>query len=273
MPELPEIETLKNGLQKPLIGQRIVSLEINRPSLRYPLSTDLSLAIATKITGLRRRARYLLIDLDNFYSLIIHLGMSGRFTLQNSDYLPQKHDHVIFSLDGQSQLVFNDARRFGMIYIAHTKDPAITLEMFKKFGPEPLSTIFTTKYLKNKLVNRRLPIKNLLLDNQLVVGVGNIYASESLFKACISPLRLSCSLADFELVKLVQSIKDVLRKAILAGGTTLRDFVNGSSQPGLFQQVLSVYGRVGQSCRLCSAVIIKVKQSGRSSFYCPNCQK
>ena len=320
MPELPEIETLKNCLQNTLIGRTIKEVNLQRSDLRYKLAENLSSNISsTKILALSRRAKYLLIDLDNGYSLAIHLGMSGRLTLQAFDYKIQKHDHIIFILDNKplsklvyeegfeedseqrtamylnvhedsstdradkspsevefrkrsnlSMLVFNDARRFGMIYIFQTAFPC--QKIFGQLGPEPLLDSFNAQYLKEKLVTRKTPIKSALMDNKIVVGIGNIYIAESLFLAEIHPEKICNNLTDSEIGKLVIAIKNILEKAILAGGTTIKDFVNSDSKPGYFKQELLVYGRQGQKCTKCSEFIVRIKQSGRSSFYCPNCQ-
>ncbi|XVN43015.1 MAG: bifunctional DNA-formamidopyrimidine glycosylase/DNA-(apurinic or apyrimidinic site) lyase [Candidatus Rickettsia vulgarisii] len=271
MPELPEIETLKNCLESKLINLNINKLEKTRDNIRYQLDDKLGYNIRfAKITSLRRRAKYLLIDLDNSYSIIVHLGMTGRLTIQPNDYLTQKHDHIIIYLDNNQKLVFNDHRRFGMIYAIPTE--SIENKFFGNLGMEPLSKTISTDYLKVKLQNRKVPIKNLIMDNQIIVGVGNIYACESLFMAKIDPKKLGSSLQDNEITTLLYSIQKVLTKAILAGGTTVKDFVSGDSKPGYFQQELQVYGREDQPCSSCSGVISRIKQSGRATFYCSSCQ-
>ena len=272
MPELPEIETLKRGLENFLTGRIITEVKLHRADLRYKLSETLpSEILATTIVALRRIAKYLIIELNNGYSIAVHLGMSGRLTIKGLNHKIQKHDHVIFVLDNNSLLVFNDVRRFGMIYTFPTAFPC--QKIFGKLGPDPLSDNFNASYLKEKLSNRKASIKSALMDNTIVVGIGNIYASESLFQANINPARQSHSLAETELEKLVESIKNVLKKAILAGGTTFKDFVNSDNKPGYFKQELAVYARKGEKCIKCSNVIIRTKQCGRASFYCPNCQK
>ncbi|MGI4775639.1 MAG: bifunctional DNA-formamidopyrimidine glycosylase/DNA-(apurinic or apyrimidinic site) lyase [Janthinobacterium lividum] len=273
MPELPEVETLKLSLQKNLIGKAIEEVEIRRPKLRYPLPLHLrSSVISASVIGLIRRAKYLIITLSNGNSLIIHLGMSGRLTYQESVciYAPKKHDHVIFSMRG-GYLIFNDTRRFGMIDIVPTSD-INNHKIFARLGPEPLSDEFDTKYLQNQINRRKTAIKTALMNNYILVGVGNIYASESLFLSNIHPNRSCDSLSEFETKNLTNAIKKVLLNAIKAGGTTLKDFLNGDNQPGYFKQKLVVYGRAGQICNNCGSIIIKLKQSGRASFYCPNCQ-
>ncbi|MCC8468193.1 MAG: bifunctional DNA-formamidopyrimidine glycosylase/DNA-(apurinic or apyrimidinic site) lyase [Rickettsia endosymbiont of Eriopis connexa] len=271
MPELPEVETLKNSLKDKLIGLIIGNVELKRDNLRYKLSPLLATEISnTNILDVRRRAKYLIIDFNNDYSLIIHLGMSGRFTLQPSNYEAKKHDHVIFDLSNGEKLIFNDTRRFGMVYSYKTN--FLEKGLFNDLGIEPFADLLTLEYLKNKLTTRKIPIKNLIMDNRVIVGVGNIYASESLHLARIHPDKLGNDLNDDEIESLIKSIRDVLTKAITAGGTTLKDFVNGDNKPGYFTQQLTVYGREGQSCLSCSGNIIKAKHSGRSTFYCKTCQ-
>ncbi|XVN41494.1 MAG: bifunctional DNA-formamidopyrimidine glycosylase/DNA-(apurinic or apyrimidinic site) lyase [Rickettsia endosymbiont of Argas persicus] len=272
MPELPEVETLKNSLESKLVGLSIKNVEFKRDSLRYKLSSDLATEILhTNILDVRRRAKYLIIDFNNNYSLIIHLGMSGRFTLQPSCYEAKKHDHVLFKLSNGEKLIFNDTRRFGMIYSFKTN--ILEEKFFHDLGVEPFSESLTLEYLKNKLTGRKVPIKNLLMDNKIIVGVGNIYASESLHLARIHPDKLGVDISSDEIESVINSIRVVLSKAITAGGTTLKDFVNGDSKPGYFTQQLTVYAREGQECLKCSSVIIKTKHSGRATFYCKICQK
>ena len=270
MPELPEVETLKRYLEQNIIDATITALVKRRDNIRYTLQDDLGLSVKlAKILFIRRRAKYLLLDLDNGYSIVIHLGMTGRFTLQPKGYQAAKHDHVIFMLDNTAQLVFNDHRRFGMIYSMLTSD--IEEKFLQNLGIEPLLDDMSYEYLRQKL-NRNVPIKNLLMDNRIIVGIGNIYASESLFMAKILPTRLGHSLSENEINNLLLAIRHVLTKAIEAGGTTLKDFVSGDSKPGYFQQELQVYGREKRSCLACRGTIKKLKQSGRSTFYCAGCQ-
>lgn len=272
MPELPEVETLKNCLKQKLINLNINKLEKTRDNMRYKLSDKLEQNVKdSQIVDLRRRAKYLLIDLDNSYSIIFHLGMAGRLTIQPANYTVQKHDHIIIHLDNNQKLVFNDHRRFGMIYAIPTE--SIEDEFFGNLGIEPLSKNISTDYLKTRLQTRKVPIKNLIMDNHIIVGVGNIYACESLFMAKINPKRLGNSLQDDEITTLLYSIQKVLTKAILAGGTTVKDFVSGDSKPGYFQQELQVYGRENQLCLSCGEVISRIKQSGRATFYCSSCQR
>lgn len=272
MPELPEIETLKRCLEPHILGTIINKLDKRRDDIRYKLSDQLeSNIIAAKIISLRRRAKYLIIDLDNGCSIIIHLGMSGKFTLQPNNYSAQKHDHVIISLNNGNLLIFNDPRRFGMISALPTK--SLEHEFFYSLGVEPLSDNMSNEYIITKLAKRNLPIKNLMMDNKIIVGIGNIYASEILFAAKIDPRRLGSSLQIDEINKLILAIKNILSMAILAGGTTIKDFVSGDSKPGYFQQELQIYARENQQCLVCQGSITKLKQAGRASFYCTICQK
>ena len=272
MPELPEIETIKRCLENNITGSRITKLTCNRSNLRYVLSPLLdSLVPTSTIKAVRRRAKYLIIDLDNNHSLVIHLAMSGRFTIQSQSYQPIKHDHLLFYLNNKQKLVFNDARRFGMVYIFATA----TLNnqpILAKLGPEPLLESFSADYLYKLLKNRKASIKNILMNNEFVVGVGNIYVAEALFVAKIHPKTLCCDLSYNEVCELVYAIKNILAKAIIAGGTSLKDFVNADNSLGYFKQELLVYGRSGKECRLCTNLIQRIVQGSRSSFFCPKCQ-
>ncbi|MCF8494516.1 MAG: bifunctional DNA-formamidopyrimidine glycosylase/DNA-(apurinic or apyrimidinic site) lyase [Rickettsiaceae bacterium] len=272
MPELAEVETLKRYLVSHIIGDKITNYTQRRNSLRYELTKDLfNYLINTTIIDLTRRAKYLNIYLDNDYVLTFHLGMSGRITIQQENYHLQKHDHVIIEFQSGKQLVFNDARRFGMVYISPSNEVS-NQHYFKALGVEPLGEKFDTEYLLKKLLNKKIAVKLAIMDNKIVVGVGNIYAAESLFRAQINPLTPSNTLTKEEVCSIVSSIKQVLEKAIQAGGTTLRDFVGPDGKPGYFKQELNVYGRQGLSCYICQYKIEKIKQSGRSTFFCPHCQ-
>ncbi|WP_375326825.1 bifunctional DNA-formamidopyrimidine glycosylase/DNA-(apurinic or apyrimidinic site) lyase [Candidatus Tisiphia endosymbiont of Nemotelus uliginosus] len=272
MPELPEVETLKRSLESTLVNNIIDRLEKRRDNIRYRLSNSLEQDVkAAKIIMLRRRAKYLIIDLDNAYSIIIHLGMSGRLSIQSNDYSLQKHDHIIFYLRNDKKLVFNDSRRFGMIYTIRTY--LIETQFFHNIGLEPLSSNVSVTYLKEKFLKRNMPIKNLLMDNQIMVGIGNIYASESLFLAKIHPCKPSNTLTDEEINRLILAVQQVLTNSIAAGGTTLKDFVNGDNKAGYFQQQLQVYARYKQQCLYCNMIIEKIKQAGRTTFFCSGCQK
>ena len=272
MPELPEVETLKRSLEKHIVGHKIISFIKFRTSLRYYLDPNLTeKTINSVISNVRRIAKYLIIELSNNNSIIFHLGMTGRLTLRKDTYEFQKHDHIAFILDGGSFLVFNDPRRFGMVYVSATNE-LWSQKYLKNIGPEPFSKQFNVKYLEDCFKNRKIPIKSAIMDNKIVVGVGNIYASESLFLSRINPSKPAQNLTKNEILHLIQSIVFVLNEAIKAGGTTLRDFVNGNNKPGYFKQKLKVYDRKDSDCYSCGTKIVKIVQSGRATYFCPVCQ-
>lgn len=272
MPELAEVETLMLYLKKNILNHEIVSFQKNRSNLRYELNPALQeLTENSTIIDIQRRAKFLNIKLSNKNSFIVHLGMSGRLTVQPEEYKAQKHDHIQIGFANGKQLVFNDARRFGMVYSCPSSE-FDRQDFLKNMGIEPLTDEFNDSYLEKKLKNKNVSIKTAIMDSRIVVGVGNIYAAESLFTSGIHPERLAAGLSSVEVAKLVSAIKIVLTKAIKAGGTTLRDFVNGDNKPGYFKQKLNVYDRAGKPCYFCQNSIKKIKQSGRSSFFCPKCQ-
>lgn len=274
MPELPEVETVKSGLKENVINKKIVKIQTSNKNLRLPFAQDLEAKLkGSKIIDVRRRARYLLIELDNSYSLIVHLGMSGKLNFFNEfDNNTKKHDHFIAIFEGQKALIYNDPRRFGFVDLIETKK-VDSHKMIKNLGPEPLSEDFNFEYLAKKLSNKSMNIKTTMMDNKIVVGVGNIYINESLFFSKILPTRLAKDLKKSEISLLVENIKMILAKAIKKGGSTLRDYVNLKGDVGEFQFDFKVYGRNNEKCFDCSGFIKKIKQNGRSSFYCPNCQK
>jgi len=274
MPELPEVETVCRGLQKPLVGKRISAVQQNRPNLRIPFPANmLKRLIGQTVNTLYRRAKYIIADLSSNESLIIHLGMSGRILIHDDHPAPEKHDHMVIDTDQGARIIFNDPRRFGMVDLA----PTATLaqhRFFSHLAPEPLSNSFHADYLFKKLRNKRTTIKSAVLDQCIIVGVGNIYAAESLFQSHIHPERLANTLSQAEVENLVVAIRDVLNKAIEAGGSSLRDYVQASGELGYFQHKWAVYGKVGEPCHAkgCVSTIQKIQQSGRSTFYCPTCQ-
>ena len=269
MPELPEVETVKNGLSR-LINTKINEVVIRFPRLRYPLDKEqLAKASGQIIKNIHRRAKYLIFQLESGY-LLFHLGMSGRITL-----LPQpapkpiKHDHVDIDCTGFT-LRYNDTRRFGCIlYLSDLE----TSPLLKSLGPEPLENEFNGNYLYDKIKSRATPIKQLIMDNSIVVGVGNIYACESLFLSKILPTRKGRDLSQKECKELVINIRQILTNAIQAGGSSLRDYKNANGELGYFQQQHNVYGRAKQECRTCKSLILDIRLGQRNSFYCPSCQK
>ncbi len=274
MPELPEVETVRRGLMPVMEGQSIVRADINRPDLRFPLPVAMKERLeGAVVQALRRRSKYILADLSTGEVLLIHLGMSGRILISgrmlgqfHHDHpAPQKHDHVVLHLSNGARITFNDARRFGAMDLSTGAHPLLAA-----LGPEPLGNDFDETYLTEALKTRRTPIKSALLDQHLVAGLGNIYVCEVLFRAGIHPARLA---ADTQAAPLVPLIRQVLTEAIEAGGSSLKDYRQTDGELGYFQHRFQVYDRAGQPCVICGAPIERLVQSGRSSFYCPNCQR
>lgn len=274
MPELPEVETVCRGLAKALTGARILKAETHRPDLRFPLPKNLAARLkGRRVEAIRRRAKYILMDMDNGETLLMHLGMSGRMVVLHHDVQAGKHDHLVFHFDNGCHVYFNDPRRFGMCDLVTTSElPAHKL--LKNLGIEPLEKDLTADFLTAKFKGKKTPVKLALLDQALVVGVGNIYASEALFFAGISPLRLAGKCTREQLTKLVPAIRRVLNAAIKAGGSSLRDYVRADGELGYFQHHFAVYDQKGKACPGCTCDVPKtggikrITQGGRSSFYC-----
>lgn len=279
MPELPEVETIKTAIEKCIGCAKIEDAVIRNRRLRIPVPADAENRLRnTTITGYRRRAKYIVIDLDSGISIIWHMGMSGKVHI--TDTLPEplgKHDHIIIRTS-KGYLIYNDARRFGMFTYADTKG----LEkhpLFAKMGPEPFDKALTADYLYNRLQKKSIAVKAALLDQEIIVGIGNIYASEALFGAKISPLRPANRISKGECRKLISEIQKTLKKAISAGGSTLRDYEKPDGSLGYFQNLHCVYNKTGQKCPQCTCDtaktggIRKIVIAGRSSFYCPQKQK
>ena len=273
MPELPEVETICRGV-KILVGKKIHKIFRSEKKLRIASTLDLSLLTNKAINKVSRRARYLIFDFSDGYSLILHLGMTGSIVFRSSltNLIIAKHDHFACQFSDKTHLIFNDPRRFGFVDLIRTKDLA-EYKMLAKLGPEPLLDDFNQEYLAQKLRDKKTNIKTTMMDNEIVVGVGNIYISESLFEAKISPLRNSYSLTKSEIFKLTKAIKNVLQKAIELGGSSISDYVNSEGKKGDFQNSFKVYGNNGKKCLHCNYIVTKIIQNGRSSFYCANCQK
>ncbi len=273
MPELPEVETTMRGLDKIMRGAKIANAQVRRGDLRWPLPKNMAAKLqGRKIASLSRRAKYMILHLDNQQSWMVHLGMSGRMCVVSRKQYesPEKHDHVLIALSNGKYIAFNDPRRFGMMDLTPT-DQIARHKLLKSLGFEPLEKSFTGKALFEKLkTKKKIAIKLAIMDQRLVVGVGNIYASESLYYAGIDPRRNASSLNLTECSELVKSIKKVLQKAIKAGGSSLRDYVQSDGTIGNFQEQFAVYGRFGQKCPCCktSACIQKITQGGRATFYC-----
>jgi len=275
MPELPEVETIVRGLKRSIQDHEINSIHLSKFSLRTAFPAEMESAIqGMKITGIYRRAKYILINLDGMITIIIHLGMSGNLSV-GADLPPRKHDHATFALttpDGDATyMVYNDPRRFGLVTAAFTAD-LNDHPLLCKLGIEPLTEDFTSHALMEACKKRSTPIKSTIMNNDVLVGVGNIYASESLFSARINPLRTANSLNIEEYTLLTYYIKEVLIAAINSGGSTLKDYSQLSGESGYFQHHFKVYGRKGQPCCVCDHTIESFNISGRSTFHCPLCQ-
>ncbi len=292
MPELPEVETVRRGLAPVMEGAVITRADVNRPDLRWPFPPDMAARLTgRRVLGLRRRSKYILADLDSGETLLIHLGMSGRMLIsgnssdprsafgQTGQFVhdhpaPEKHDHVVFHMENGARITFNDPRRFGAMDLFATVG-AGDHALLAKLGPEPLGNAFNEAHLTAALAGRNTPIKSALLDQRIIAGLGNIYVCEALFRAGISPSCRAGSLSTVRAAALVPVIRDVLRDAIAAGGSSLRDFKQADGELGYFQHSFDVYGREGQACRRagCDGTVGRIVQSGRSSFYCGKCQR
>lgn len=269
MPELPEVETTVRGLAPVLEGQRIARITLNRPDLRRPFPEGLGQRLTgATVTTLGRRAKYGLIHTDRDDTMIFHLGMSGRWRIDPSEI--GKHDHLIVETD-RHLLALNDARRFGSVDLVSTPDVAIW-PAFAALGPEPLGPQLDAAYLAGALKGRAAPIKAMLLDQRIVAGLGNIYVCEALFLSGINPTKAAGAISKAKLVRLVDAIKEVLTAAIAAGGSTLRDYAQPDGELGYFANQWCVYGREGEPCR-CGGNIERRVDSGRSTFWCPKCQR
>ncbi|MGI3209480.1 bifunctional DNA-formamidopyrimidine glycosylase/DNA-(apurinic or apyrimidinic site) lyase [Roseovarius tibetensis] len=283
MPELPEVETVRRGLVPVMEGAMIAQAVVNRPDLRWPFPPDMARRLTgQRIMTLRRRSKYILADLDSDETLLIHLGMSGRMLISGNGIghyvhthpAPEKHDHVVLDMENGARITFNDPRRFGAMDLMPTGS-ADAHPLLAKLGPEPLGNGFHAPYLAAAIAGRSSPIKSVLLDQRIVAGLGNIYVCETLFRAGISPRRRARNISAQRAGGLVPIIRAVLDDAIAAGGSSLRDFRQATGDLGYFQHAFDVYGREGAPCRTrdCAAKIARVVQSGRSSFYCPRCQR
>ena len=290
MPELPEVETVRMGLLPVMEGHRFTHVETRRGDLRVPFPNDFSGRLTgRRVTRLWRRAKYILGDLDDGETLVIHLGMSGRMSvhvgggpkklghyvhdLGEATVGTDKHDHVVMDTDAPARIVFNDHRRFGLMLLVETAGLE-EHKLFKGLGIEPLSRAFDAGFLRDALKGKKTPIKSALLDQRVIAGLGNIYVCEALFRARISPKRLAGKVRTEYIDPLVSAIKAVLREAIKAGGSSLRDHKRTDGELGMFQHRFQVYGRESQPCPgSCGGTIKRIVQAGRSTFYCPKCQR
>jgi formamidopyrimidine-DNA glycosylase len=272
MPELPEVETVRRGLTPYLLRRRIDAVTVREPRLRWPIPADFSARLSgRRVEHLDRRGKYIIVTLDGGDRVILHLGMSGRIRVLDPAEPLQKHDHVDWRLDSGRVLRFHDPRRFGAMlwWPAREREHALLRGM----GPEPFSDAFDGDYLFRLSRGRSAAVKGFVMDGRIVVGAGNIYATEALFRAGIRPTRAAGRLTRADCTRLAERIREVLAEAVELGGTTLRDFAGADGESGYFQQALSVYGRDGQACRVCGTAIRRLVIGQRSSFYCPRCQR
>lgn len=283
MPELPEVETVKAGIAPVMEGQVIARADVNRPDLRWPFPDRMADRLTgRRVLGLRRRSKYILVDLDSAETLLIHLGMSGRMLISGHGpgafHHPHparvRHDHVVFHMADGTRITFNDARRFGAMDLTET-DAMDAHWLIRDLGPEPLGNEFNESYLIGRLKGRHTPVKSALLDQRIVAGLGNIYVCEVLFRAGIHPARKTGRISAARVAALVPIIRDVLSEAIAAGGSSLRDYRQTDGELGYFQHVFQVYDREGKDCvnPRCDRTITRIVQAGRSSFFCPQCQR
>jgi formamidopyrimidine-DNA glycosylase len=283
LPELPEVETVRRGLEPVLAGRRIEAAEVRRADLRWPLPEGLAARLAgARVLALARRSKYLLAELSTGETWLVHLGMSGRILVSGAVLgafhhehpAPAAHDHVVLELEGGLRVTFNDPRRFGHMDLVATA-AAAAHPLLAGLGPEPLGNGFHEDYLVDRLRGRRAPVKTALIDQRLVAGLGNIYAAEALHRAGIAPSRRAGRIAAPRVARLVTAIREVLTEAIAAGGSSLRDFRQTGGELGYFQHSFRVYGRAGEPCLRpgCAGTVRRIVQAGRSSFYCPACQR
>ncbi|HET8708427.1 MAG TPA: bifunctional DNA-formamidopyrimidine glycosylase/DNA-(apurinic or apyrimidinic site) lyase [Pseudomonadales bacterium] len=269
MPELPEVETTRRGIEPHLLKQRISRVEVRDGRLRWPVPDDFATRLqGAQVKKLTRRGKYILVHTSQGV-FMVHLGMSGSLRVITDNAALKKHDHVIFTLSSGHSIRFHDPRRFGCILWANELDAHPLLAVL---GPEPLAEEFDADYLINQAKGRKTAVKSFLMDAHVVVGVGNIYANEALFMAGIHPKRQAGRVSAARYEKLVSAVKQVLGEAIAVGGTTLRDFVNGNGEPGYFQQQLRVYDRAGEPCKVCGSPIKSIRLGQRSTFFCKLCQ-
>jgi len=276
MPELPEVEVICRGVRTRLVGCRITEFKWSGKSLRYPLDhQELRERLTGRaVTAVQRRAKFLEFHLDDGAIMVLHLGMTGNLGFFPTAEQPARHDHLFWQLDNNTEMRFNDTRRFGAL---HYLSPAAALtrehDFYATTGPEPFAETFNAAYLRKLAKNRHIPVKVFLMTNSIVAGIGNIYANESLFKAGIRPTRQAKSLKAKEWERLVDNIREVLRHAIDCGGSTISDFINVGRSPGYFQIYFQVYGRADEPCKNCNTPIAKVQLGGRASYFCSSCQK
>lgn len=272
MPELPEVETTRRGIEPHLTGAKVTEVIVRHRGLRQAVSASLEDITADRFTAVRRRSKYLILDLEKRGCVLVHLGMSGSLRLADPAADFKKHDHIALTLDSGKQLRFHDPRRFG-IFLHLPEGNPLAHPLLRDLGPEPLEDGFTTAHLAAGCAGRSVAIKVAIMDAKLVVGVGNIYASEALFRAGIRPATPASRISKARLAKLVEAIRTVLAESIEQGGTTLRDFTNSDGEPGYFRQRLYVYDRKGEPCRICGSPIRHAVMGQRATYWCAKCQR
>lgn len=270
MPELPEVETVKETLKKHLLGNKIIDVNINYDKIiEYPTSDEFKrLIIGEKINDIKRRGKWLMFDLDRYY-LLSHLRMEGKYFIKTKNEEHSKHEHIIFCLDDNRELRYLDTRKFGKMHLIK-KDEVLDRKPLNELGKEPWDETLTTSYLKEKYKNKKLPIKTVILDQSIIVGIGNIYADEILFLSKINPLKKANELNDSDLINIIKYTKEVLEKAIKQGGTTIRSYESSEGVHGRFQQSLLVHNK--DICPCCNSKITKIRVGGRGTYYCEKCQ-
>ena len=270
MPELPEVETIRRGIEPLVVNRRVTSVLVRQPKLRWLVSPELGQALTGQmIQAVNRRGKYLLFTTGNG-RMMIHLGMSGSLRILSSMTAAGKHDHVDIELDNGQMLRYRDPRRFGSIFWLEAGEGH---DLIDKLGPEPLENEFDVEYLMTRSRGRKVPVKLFLMNSQIVVGIGNIYANEALFMAGIRPDRLAGSISKKRYSQLITAVKNVLSDAIIAGGTTLRDFVREDGSAGYFKQSLNVYGRGGLPCPICQRALREIRMGQRTTVFCTRCQR
>ncbi|QIT36570.1 bifunctional DNA-formamidopyrimidine glycosylase/DNA-(apurinic or apyrimidinic site) lyase [Wolbachia endosymbiont of Brugia pahangi] len=270
MPELPEVEIISNFLFDKIKNKQISDVTVNNWNLRVPITQNIDDVIKGKvINNIKRRGKYIIWHIDNDIVVTVHLGMSGKLIYAKGEQAQNKHDHVIFSFSDNTSIIFNDPRKFGLVIILNKEQE---VNFFNDFGIEPFTDEFNGDYLQKLLKSKTVNIKSALMNNKLIVGIGNIYASESLFRARISPLRSAQDLTYKECEKLATEIKNTLSDAIIAGGSTLKDYAQPSGSVGYFQNSFYVYGKVQKPCKICNNTITLIRQNGRSTYFCNACQ-
>jgi formamidopyrimidine-DNA glycosylase len=275
MPELPEVEVICQGLKPHIIGRCIQNIHYSGKRLRTPVDCEgmQRELYNQRISGLSRRAKYLLLTMENGSILILHLGMTGNIGIFEKNTVRKKHDHLCWALDNNQEMRFNDTRRFGAVHLLPAKEAkSLKQDFFAATGPEPFSRTCSARYLHKRATNRKQAVKNFIMDSHVIAGIGNIYANESLFRTAIHPARPASSLSEKEWRRLLTIIRKTLKHAIQCGGSTISDFVNASGDGGYFQINFQIYGKSGEPCVVCKETVQKTVIGGRASFFCPVCQ-